>query len=88
MRVRLSAFPPVRLLAVFVLTPAGARMVEAPKAAAAVDTTGCGDVFAAAALKALVLGVNPLEAAAAGAALAARAVSVKGIAETYELARR
>lgn len=73
---------------VFVLTPAGARMVEAPKAAVAVDTTGCGDVFAAVALKALVLGANPFEAAAAGAALAARAVSVKGIAETYELARK
>ncbi len=73
---------------VLVLTPGGTRMIEAPQAAAAVDTTGCGDVFAAAALKALVLGADPFEAASAGAALAARAVSAQGLAETFALARR
>jgi hypothetical protein len=73
---------------VLVLTPGGTRMIEAPKAAAAVDTTGCGDVFAAAAFKALVLDADPFDAASAGAALAAQAVSAKGLAETFELARR
>ncbi|MCX6560830.1 MAG: PfkB family carbohydrate kinase [Candidatus Aminicenantes bacterium] len=73
---------------VLVLTPAEIRMIAAPLAAAAVDTTGCGDVFAAVALKALAGGGGAFAAAQAGAALASRAVSVKGLAETFDLARK
>jgi hypothetical protein len=72
---------------VLVLTPEDSRMIPARRAAEAVDTTGCGDVFAAAAFKALIAGADPFAAAEAGAALAAKAVSVKGIAETYRLLR-
>ncbi len=73
---------------VLVLTPGEIRMIPSPQAQEAVDTTGCGDVFAAAAFKALIAGVGAFAATEAGAALASRAVSVKGIAETFRLARR
>jgi hypothetical protein len=71
---------------VLALTPDGNRMIAAPKADQTVDTTGCGDVFAAAAFKALTEGAGAFEAAEAGTALASRAVSAKGVAETFRLA--
>jgi ribokinase len=51
--------------------------VAAP-AVAAVDVTGAGDAFAAAYLAARAAGADPVEAAAAGTRLAARAVATRG----------
>jgi sugar/nucleoside kinase (ribokinase family) len=53
-----------------------------------VDTTGCGDVFAAAAARALAGGAGIFEAVEAGVALASRAVASAGLRETFELAVR
>jgi hypothetical protein len=72
---------------VLVLTGDGPRQVFAPAADRVVDTTGCGDVFAAAALRLLTRGVTLVEAASAGVVLASKAVGLAGIAETYRLAR-
>lgn len=52
----------------------------------AVDTTGCGDAFCAAAIARLVRGASPTEAAAFGVDFASRAAMVSGVAKTYELA--
>jgi sugar/nucleoside kinase (ribokinase family) len=51
--------------------------VPAP-AATVVDVTGAGDAFAAAYLLARADGADPVEAAGAGARLAARAVATRG----------
>jgi hypothetical protein len=72
---------------VLVLTGHGPRQVFAPAAGRVVDATGCGDVFAAAALRLLTRGVPLVEAATAGVVLASKAVGLAGIAETYRLAR-
>jgi ribokinase len=57
----------------------GERVVRAPAVAAEVlDTTGAGDAFAAGLLAARVSGAEPAEQLAAGCALAARAVVVRG----------
>jgi sugar/nucleoside kinase (ribokinase family) len=57
----------------------GRRLVRAPAApAAAVDTTGAGDAFAAGLLAARVAGAAPEAALAAGARLAAEAVARPG----------
>jgi sugar/nucleoside kinase (ribokinase family) len=53
------------------------RQVAAP-ATEAVDVTGAGDAFAAGYLLARAGGADPAEAAAAGTALAARAVATRG----------
>jgi sugar/nucleoside kinase (ribokinase family) len=53
------------------------RPVPAP-AAEVVDVTGAGDAFAAGYLLARAAGADPVEAAAAGARLAARAVATPG----------
>ena len=71
---------------VFVATPENSRRIPAPLAAAVADPTGCGDVFAAAAIAALLRGLPVFRAAASGAALAAKAVSVSGLRETFDLA--
>lgn len=68
-----------------VTTPEESRLVRAPEAGAVVDTTGCGDVFCAKAMQALAGDRPVFEAAAAGVALASRAVGLAGIRETYEL---
>ncbi len=74
---------------VLAMTPAeGSRMIASPRAAETVDTTGCGDVFAAVAFKALMEGAGANDAAEAGAAMASRAVGIKGVAETYGLVQR
>jgi sugar/nucleoside kinase (ribokinase family) len=52
------------------------------------DTTGCGDVFCAAAASRLVHGADPFAAASFGINLASRAAFAAGIRETYDLARR
>lgn len=59
----------------------------APRLAARVkDSTGCGDVFGAAAAASLSRGASPLEACRAGVDLASRAAQVAGIRDTYALA--
>lgn len=70
---------------VSVATPEKSRLVRAPEAGAVVDTTGCGDVFCAKTMQALAGGRPVFEAAAAGVALASRAVGLAGIRETHEL---
>lgn len=72
---------------VLVAAPAGARTFAAPAAGRIVDTTGCGDVFCAGAAHRLVRGASLEDAAAFGVGLAARAVGVSGMRETYEMAR-
>jgi sugar/nucleoside kinase (ribokinase family) len=73
---------------VLVLTAdGGPRQVAAPAADRVVDTTGCGDVFAAATLRLLARGVPLIEAASAGVVLASNAVGLAGIEETYRLAQ-
>ena len=71
---------------VLVLTEDGPRRISAPTAGRVVDTTGCGDVFAAATLRLLIRGAPLFEAAAAGVVLASNAVGLIGIEETYRLA--
>jgi hypothetical protein len=73
---------------VLVATPEGIRRVPAPAAAAVVDTTGCGDVFAAATARALWAGIPPFRAAELGVALATQAVGISGLQATYDLAFR
>jgi len=62
------------------------QYVNLPPAGPAADTTGCGDVFAAAALSRLIRGETPFEAAAFGAALASEAALVTGVRATWTLA--
>jgi sugar/nucleoside kinase (ribokinase family) len=62
------------------------QYVTVPAAGPAVDTTGCGDVFAAAALSRLVRGETPFEAAAFGATLASEATLVTGVRATWTMA--
>jgi sugar/nucleoside kinase (ribokinase family) len=76
---------------VLLLTPGAhpspvVRHIQAPAADRVVDTTGCGDVFCAAAMRLLSRGASIEEAAKAGVALASEAVGLAGIAETFALA--
>jgi hypothetical protein len=73
---------------VLVATPEDFQRVPAPAAAAVVDTTGCGDVFAAATARALIDGNSPVRAAEYGVKLATRAAGISGLRETYNLAFR
>lgn len=66
----------------------GPRQIAAPAAGRVVDTTGCGDVFAAATLRLRTRGLPLVEAVKAGVVLASNAVGLTGIAETYRLARK
>jgi len=71
---------------VLVLTSENSKKISAPSAEKVVDTTGCGDVFCAAAAAKLAEGEDPFASASFGLELATKAVSVKGIEETYLLA--
>ena len=63
----------------------GERVLRAPAVAAeVVDTTGAGDAFAAGLLAARAAGAEPAEQLAAGCALAARAVGVRGARPGYD----
>ena len=73
---------------VLVSTAAGSRKIGAPRAKSVVDTTGCGDVFCAGTMHKLVKGASISEAAFFGIHLASQAVSLAGVAQTYELAAR
>jgi hypothetical protein len=72
---------------VLVITPAESRKIAASEAGAVVDTTGCGDVFCGGTVVRLVSGEDPFASASSGLKLATKAVSVKGVQETYLLAR-
>jgi sugar/nucleoside kinase (ribokinase family) len=73
---------------VFVLTSEESKKIEASRTENVVDTTGCGDVFCAAAAAKLSEGEDPFASALFGLELAAQAVSVRGIEESYSLASR
>ncbi len=62
------------------------QYLSAPAAGPAVDTTGCGGVFAAAALSRLVRGATPFEAAAFGVALASEAALQSGVRAVWIMA--
>lgn len=68
-----------------VLTPEGSKKIASSEANTIVDTTGCGDVFCAATAAKLVGGEDPFSAASFGLELATKAVSLKGIEETYSM---
>ncbi|MBM3294872.1 MAG: hypothetical protein FJY82_10145 [Candidatus Aminicenantes bacterium] len=73
---------------VLVAAPGGVRPVRAPAVSAVVDTTGCGDVFAASTLVRMAAGADVFSAAAEGASLASAAAGVAGVRATFELVRR
>lgn len=70
---------------VLVIAPDEMRKLSPQEAESVVDTTGCGDVFCGGTVVKLVDGDGPFEAASFGLQLATKAVSVKGIKETYDL---
>lgn len=70
---------------VLVMAPGEARKLTSEEAGSVIDTTGCGDVFCGGTVVKLVDGDGPFEAASFGLQLATKAVSVKGIEETYKL---
>jgi len=71
---------------VIVLTREKSEKIKSFTMEKVVDTTGCGDVFGAAAAAKLGEGEDPFASASFGLELATKAVSVKGIEETYLLA--
>lgn len=73
---------------VLVLMREESKIIAASKAEKVVDTTGCGDVFCVGASVKLADGQDPFTAAAFGLRLASEAVGVKGIEETFLLARK
>lgn len=73
---------------VLVITPEESKRIRSPEAKSVVDTTGCGDVFCGGAVVKLAESQDPFTAASCGLELATEAVSIKGIEETYMLARR
>jgi hypothetical protein len=73
---------------VLVMTPEESKRIRLPEVKNIVDTTGCGDVFCGGAVVKLAEGQDPFTAALCGLELATEAVSIKGIEETYMLARR
>jgi sugar/nucleoside kinase (ribokinase family) len=71
---------------VLALTPDETRVISAPRADTVVDTTGCGDVFAAVAMRGLAAGASVFAAAGQAVELASRAVGRAGVRETFRLA--
>ncbi|MFQ6069913.1 MAG: carbohydrate kinase family protein [Candidatus Aminicenantales bacterium] len=70
---------------VMVLTPERSDRLTPVEKGEVVDTTGCGDVFCAAAASKIIDGESLLEAASHGISLASKAASVHGVEETYRL---
>jgi sugar/nucleoside kinase (ribokinase family) len=68
------------------LTPGRREKVAAAPVGPVVDATGCGDVFAAAALTRLVRGASPSEAASFGTTLASEAALLAGVRATWKMA--
>ncbi len=75
-------------LGVRVITPQGSQNIATRDAKIVSDTTGCGDVFCAAAVSRLQESESPLQAADYGVRLATEAVGVAGVQQTFELTRR
>jgi sugar/nucleoside kinase (ribokinase family) len=73
---------------VWTATPKAQTIIPAPEARSVVDTTGCGDVFAAATIVRLARGEDAHDAVRQGVVLAAAAAGAAGIEETYALAVR
>jgi len=72
---------------VLVMKPEESKRIRSPEVKSVVDTTGCGDVFCGGAVVKLAEGQDPFTAASYGLELATKAVSIKGIEESYALAR-
>jgi len=70
-----------------VVTENRTRKIRVVEDKPVVDSTGCGDVFCAGTVVKLNDGSDPIEAAQFGMQLASAAVSVSGVAATFELAR-
>jgi len=70
-----------------VVTEDQTRKIRVAENTPVVDSTGCGDVFCAGTVVKLDEGSDPVEAAQFGMQLASAAVSVSGVAATFELAR-
>ena len=73
---------------VLAMSPGGSKRICFPDAVDVRDTTGCGDVFCAAAVARLVRQVDLFDAARFGVQIAAKAAEVEGIEETFALACR
>jgi hypothetical protein len=73
---------------VLVITREKSKKIKAAKTKKVADTTGCGDVFCAAAAAKLAEGEDPFASASFGLELATQAVSVRGIEESYFLASK
>jgi len=73
---------------VLVLIRGQSLKIAALQAGSIVDTTGCGDVFCGGAVVKLKSGKEPFDAARFGLELATQAVEIKGIEETFRLARK
>ncbi len=69
---------------VFVMKPGKSLKIPAPLAESVVDTTGCGDVLCGGAVVKLASGEDPFDAAQFGLKLAAQAVEVEGVDETFK----
>jgi hypothetical protein len=67
-------------------TAEGTQRIGLSDAGQPVDTTGCGDVFCAAAASRLARGADPFAAASLGISLASRAAFSAGVKDTYKLA--
>lgn len=72
---------------VLILDPTGERRRRPQPLEEAVDTTGCGDIFASATACRLVHGENPAAAASFGLEIASRAAATAGVDQAYSLAR-
>ncbi len=73
---------------VFVVTQESREILVPEGKARAVDTTGCGDCFAAATSLKLLQGRSPLEAARFGLFVASQVVKVRGVSSTFTLVSR
>jgi hypothetical protein len=73
---------------VLVMTPEESKRIRSAEVKSIVDTTGCGDVFCGSAVVKLAENQDPFTAASCGLELATKAVSIKGVEETYMLAHR
>lgn len=68
------------------VTLEGPRRIGLRESGPPLDTTGCGDVFAAATAARLAAGEEPFAAASFGIALASLSASLAGVNEVYQLA--
>jgi hypothetical protein len=72
---------------VFILDSRGKERRRPQTLEKAVDTTGCGDIFASATAYRLVHGENPAESSSFGLEIASRAAGTAGVDQAFSLAR-